>query len=153
MKIELEFCVDFCRWYITSKPKWILKLQELLQLVNSCYNVFSYQIWNMHAMKTVISSFESFVSYSLVVEWHCACGTVACNGPSVHHWSDRRRKHWWNASGQGRSEILGERLVSVPFLPPQIAHGLLWNRTWVSGLRNAWPVARLPNVCSCLQIN
>lgn len=34
-------------------------------------------------------------------------------------------EHWWNDDWQGKTEVLGEKLVSVPFHPPQIPHGPL----------------------------
>ena len=35
----------------------------------------------------------------------------------------------------GKTEVLGEKLVPVPLCPPQIPHGLTWNRTRASAVR------------------
>jgi hypothetical protein len=52
----------------------------------------------------------------------------------------------WN--WQGKSEVLGEKLVAVPLCPPQIPHGLTRDRTRTSAVGgrrlSAWAMAR-PN--------
>jgi hypothetical protein len=35
----------------------------------------------------------------------------------------------------GKTEVLGEKAVPVPLCPPQISHGLTWDRTRVSAVR------------------
>jgi len=37
---------------------------------------------------------------------------------------------------QGETELLGEKPVTVPLCPPQTSHGLTWDRTWTSVVRN-----------------
>jgi hypothetical protein len=69
-----------------------------------------------------------------------------CNGAPVE-WS-------W----QGKIEVLGEKPVPVPLWPPQIRHGLSWDRTQASAVRGrrliAWAMARptqllLENLLTC----
>jgi hypothetical protein len=35
----------------------------------------------------------------------------------------------------GETEILGEKLVTVPLCPPQMSHGLAWDRTRASAVK------------------
>jgi hypothetical protein len=50
----------------------------------------------------------------------------------------------WNS--QGKTEVLGENPVPVPFCPPQIPHGLTQDRNRASAVRGrrltAWAIAR-----------
>jgi hypothetical protein len=46
----------------------------------------------------------------------------------------------WN--WQGKTEVLGEKLVPVPLCPPQIPHGPIRNRTWVSAVSGRRITAR-----------
>ena len=45
-------------------------------------------------------------------------------------------KYWYGNIGgmvqTGETEVLVEEPVSVPFCPPQIAHGMPWGQTWAS---------------------
>jgi hypothetical protein len=37
-------------------------------------------------------------------------------------------EHLWNLTDQqGKTEVLGEKLIPVPLCPPQIQHGIVWN--------------------------
>ena len=42
---------------------------------------------------------------------------------------------------QGKTELLGEKPVPVSLSPPQISHGLAWDRTLASAVRGRWLTA------------
>ena len=54
----------------------------------------------------------------------------------------RWMKCWYKSIGgmvkTGETEILEEESVSVPFYPPQIAHGLPWDQTWAFVVWGQW---------------
>jgi hypothetical protein len=58
----------------------------------------------------------------------------------------RVMEHRWNEIDGGKTEVLGEKPVPVPFQPPQIPHGLTWDPTRASEVRGrrltAWAMAR-----------
>jgi len=39
-------------------------------------------------------------------------------------------EHQWNDSDRGKTEVHGEKPVSVPLCTPQISHGLTGDWTW-----------------------
>jgi hypothetical protein len=46
--------------------------------------------------------------------------------------------HWNNDNLQWKITVLQEKLVSLPFLQPQMLHGLSWDRIWPSAVRHRW---------------
>jgi hypothetical protein len=54
-------------------------------------------------------------------------------------------EHRWSET-EGETEVLGEKPVPVPLCPPQIPHGLTWDRTLASAVGGrrltAWAMAR-----------
>jgi hypothetical protein len=58
----------------------------------------------------------------------------------------------WN--WQGKTEVLGEKPVTVPLCPPQIPHGLTRDRTWASAVggrrQTAWAMARPHFSLNCM---
>jgi hypothetical protein len=36
-------------------------------------------------------------------------------------------EHWWNNTGRGNLELLGEKPVVLPLCQAEIPHGLPWN--------------------------
>jgi hypothetical protein len=44
-------------------------------------------------------------------------------------------EHRWNEIDRGKPKYWGGKPVPVPFCPPQIPHGLTWDRTRVSAVR------------------
>jgi len=55
-------------------------------------------------------------------------------------------EHRWNDT-DGKSKVLGEKPVSVTLCPPQISHGLAWDRIQASE-----PVDQLPEPLNCNRI-
>jgi hypothetical protein len=62
-------------------------------------------------------------------------------------------EHRWNETDRGKPKYSGEKPVPVPLCPPQIPHGLTWDRTRASAVRGrrltAWAMARPPSLCYC----
>jgi hypothetical protein len=43
--------------------------------------------------------------------------------------------HWWNDTDRGKTDVLGEKPVTVPLCPPQISYVLSWDRNRTSTVR------------------
>jgi len=49
-------------------------------------------------------------------------------------------EHWWSGGDRGKQEVLGgKKPVSVPLGPPQMSHGLGWDRTRASAAKGPVP--------------
>jgi hypothetical protein len=63
----------------------------------------------------------------------------------------RVMEHRWTETDRGKPKYLGKEPVSVPLCPPQIKHGLTWDRTRASAVRGrwltAWAMARPMYIC------
>jgi hypothetical protein len=44
---------------------------------------------------------------------------------------------------QGKTEVLGEKSVTVHFGYQKSLHGLMWDWTWISAVTCRWPTARV----------
>jgi len=65
---------------------------------------------------------------------------------SVHHfgspvwefiWALRENtwmEHWWNYTGRGKTDVLGDKPVPLPLNPPLKQHTLIWDRTRTSAM-------------------
>jgi len=61
-----------------------------------------------------------------VSRWFCCQNYVTS---VIDEWFNM--EHWWNDI-DGKTEVLGEKPVPFPLCPPQISHGLAWDRTQAS---------------------
>jgi len=74
--------------------------------------------------------------YGTLVEWYWQWNAEVLGEKNYIVWVVGKwmgMEHWWNGT-DGKTEVLGEKPVTVPLCPPQISHGLTWFWTQASAV-------------------